>query len=129
MSAGREFSSRGKWKFWFKLYYHIKIIASYKNLYLFKVRFPFKVTISIILIQTLEKCKTKAKNFLMKKIHLIYGYSMKNNISKQNKKNYYMKVFLTLICYETKNIRWFFRRFEGFETFIDAMLRNRTQID
>ena len=54
-------------------------------MYLFKVRFPFKVTIPIILIQTLEKCKTKAKNFLMKKIHLTFGYSMKNDISKQNK--------------------------------------------
>lgn len=38
-----------------------------------------------------------------------------------------MQVFLTLICYGTKNIRWFLRSFEGFKTFIDALLRDRTQ--
>lgn len=47
---------------------------------------------------------------------------------KTKKKNYYMQVFLTLICYGTKNIRWFLRSFEGFKTFIDALLRDRTQI-
>lgn len=38
-----------------------------------------------------------------------------------------MQVFLTLICYGTKNIRLFLRSFKGFKTFIDALLRDRTQ--